>query len=76
MSRTVQDLLQLMTTGSSVDVSAASRPQDELVKLANVAVAKYNATARLVLRGLESKPQAELAALALIAKEKITFVFG
>jgi hypothetical protein len=74
MSRTVQDLLQLMTTGSSVDVSAASRPQDELVKLGNVA--KYNATARLILRGLESKPQAELAALALIAKDKITFVFG
>ena len=74
MSRTVQDLLQLMTTGSSVDVSAASRPQDELVKLANVA--KYNATARLILRGLESKPQAELAALASIAKDKITFVLG
>ena len=48
--------------------------QDELVKLANVA--KYNATARLILRGLKMKPQAELAALALIAKEKITFVFG
>ena len=63
-----------MTTGSSVDVSAASRPQDELVKLANVA--KYNTTARLILRGLESKPQAELAALASIAKDKITFVFG
>jgi hypothetical protein len=74
MSRTVQDLVQLMTTGSNVDVNAASRPQDELVKLANVA--KFNTTARLILRGLESKPQAELAALASIAKDKITFVFG
>ena len=74
MSRTVQDLVQLMTTGSNVDVSAASRPQDELLKLANVA--KFNATARLILRGLESKPQAELAALASIAKDRITFVFG
>lgn len=73
MSRTVQDLVQLMTAGSNVDVSAASRPQDDLARLANAA--KYNATARLTLRGLGSKPQADLAQLASIAKDKVTFVF-